>query len=311
MHQLNGLLLIDKPDGLTSHDVVARVRRILGLRAVGHAGTLDPIASGLLVLLLGEGTKISDYVLNGDKAYEVTVRLGVTTDTLDRAGKTLEEKPVSVTEDQVRDAVKKLTGVLQLQVPAHSAVKIDGKKLYEYARKDQEIELPIREMDFRTTNLSRIELPLVTVSMSCSKGSYVRAWASKLGEILGCGGHVQELRRTVSEPYRVEQAIGLEVLEELWKNSAARDGSILGPAWIPLKDTIPSFRTLRVDGREEVLMRNGQIANKLQTQLLSLVPVTGVAPGVKVISSDTDDMVALLVPEPGQFFRIKRVFHRV
>lgn len=311
MHPLNGLLLIDKPDGLTSHDVVSRVRRILGLRAVGHSGTLDPIATGLLVMLLGEATKISDYVLNGEKGYQVKIRLGISTDTLDRAGKVTEEKPINVTTEQVETAVRGLIGVLQLQIPAFSAAKVDGKKLYEYARKEQEIELPIREMDFRTLKLESVDLPYVTVSMTCSKGSFVRAWVSKLGEVLGCGAHVAELRRTISEPYRVETAISLEKLEEIWKAREARDGYLLGPAWIPLKDTIPTFRSLRIDGQDEVLMRNGQISHKIQARLLSFVPATGgVPPGVKVVSESSDDLVSLLIAEEGKFYRIRRVFNR-
>lgn len=307
---MNGLLLVDKPSGLTSHDVVARVRRILGLRAVGHAGTLDPAASGLLVLLLGEGTKISDYVLSGEKGYEVKVRLGRRTDTLDRDGTVIEENEVKANADEIRAAASKLRGVLSLPVPAHSAVKVHGKKLYEYARKDQKVEIPIREMDFRTVEVLDVAPPLVTIALQCSKGSYIRAWAEKLGQDLGCGGMVEELRRTISAPYAVEEAISLEKLEEIWKARDARDAGILGTAWVPLKDTLPAFRTLRVDGPDEALMTNGQISRNLQTKLLSFVTGGERPPGVKVISSATDDVVSLLWADEGQFYKIRRVFRR-
>lgn len=310
---LNGLLLVDKPSGLTSHDVVARVRRILGLRAIGHAGTLDPIASGLLVLLLGEGTKISDYVLEADKAYEVKVRLGLRTDTLDRAGQVLEDKPVTASTDEIRAAAEKLKGVLTLPVPAHSAVKVQGKKLYEYARKDQVVEIPMREMDFRTVEILEVAPPFVTISLTCSKGSYIRAWAERLGQDLGCGARVEELRRTASAPYSVAHAITLEKLEEIWKARESRDGTLLASAWVPLKDSLPGFETLRVDGQDETLMKNGQISKNVQARLLTLVgPGHATSlPGVKIISQETQDLVSILCADPGQFYKIRRVFHRV
>lgn len=311
MNTLNGLLLVDKPSGLTSHDVVARARRILGLRAIGHAGTLDPIASGLLVLLLGEGTKISDFVLGAEKGYEVKVRLGVRTDSFDRAGQILEEKPITSSDEDIRSAIERLKGVLALPVPAHSAVKIQGKKLYEYARRDQEVEVPMREMDFRSVEVLEIARPFVRVALHCSKGSYVRAWAEKLGQDLGCGAMVEELRRTHSEPYSVEGAITLEALEEIWKGRESRDGHLLGPAWIPLRDTLPGFRTLRIEGQDEVLMRNGQISRQMQGRLLAFVTAGQCPPGVKVISQETDDLISLLLAEGGQFYKIRRVFHRV
>lgn len=310
MNPLNGLLLVDKPTGCTSHDVVAKARRILGLRAIGHAGTLDPLASGLLVLLLGEGTKVSDYVLNGDKAYELTLRLGVRTDSFDMTGEVLEEKPVAVTLEQVRACVGRLSGTLELPVPVHSAVKVQGKKLYEYARKDQAVEVPVRQMEFKAPEVVAIDLPLVRVTMRCSKGTYVRAWAERLGRDLGCGAAVEALRRVFSEPYTVSDAITLEKLEETWRAREVRDGRLLGSAWVPLRDTLPGFRTLRVDGQEEVLMRNGQIAKNLQMRLLSFVSEGTQPPGIKVISQSSDDLLALLVAEGGQFYKIRRIFHR-
>ncbi len=316
MNQLNGLLLVDKASGCTSHDVVARVRRILGMRAVGHAGTLDPLASGLLVLLLGEGTKISDYVLNGDKGYQVTVRLGVRTDSFDRMGNVVETCSVLSSPEEIQAAVMALSGPLELAVPRHSAVKVDGRKLYEYARRDQEVEVPVRTMEFWDVKVVDICLPLVTVSMRCTKGSYIRAWVERLGHDLGCGAQVEELRRSYSAPYVVDQALTLEDLEEKWKNRETRTGSILGEAWVPLKDTLPDFQVLRIDGYDEVLMRNGQISKNLQAQLLGFIPTRGVGldgaghPGVKVVSRATDDLISVLASEPGQFYRIRRVFHR-
>jgi tRNA pseudouridine55 synthase len=131
VNPMNGLLLIDKPIGLTSHDVVGRARRILGHKGIGHAGTLDPLASGLLVLLVGEATKVSDYILNGDKSYELKARLGIATDSMDITGVVLAEKTVTSSVEQIRSAVSALSGKITMKVPVHSAVKVDGKKLYE------------------------------------------------------------------------------------------------------------------------------------------------------------------------------------
>ncbi len=311
MNFINGLLLVDKPKGCTSHDVVAKARRILGLRGIGHAGTLDPLASGLLVLLLGEGTKVSDFVLNGDKAYEVKVQLGVRTDTLDLDGTVLTQVPVTVTPEEVRAAAGRLSGALQLPVPLYSAVKIGGKKLYDYARQDQAIVAPLREMTFSNVQVLEVTGDFVRVAMSCTKGSFIRAWAAKLGDDLGCGGAVAELRRTRSEPFSVDHAISLEQIEELWKNRSARDAKIIGPAFVPLRDSLPTFRTIFIQGYDEVLLKNGQIPRTLQGQLLTFISPQGEAPHVKVISKTTEDLLSILTAEPGQFYKIRRSFQIV
>lgn len=312
MNPINGLLLIDKPTGLTSHDVVNQVRKILGIRGIGHAGTLDPMASGLLVLLIGEATKVSDYLLNGDKGYELTIRLGVKTDTMDMTGQILRESPVNVSEDRIREAVLSAQGRLKLEVPAHSAVKVGGRKLYELAhRGERPQELPVREMNFYDLEIRSIEGERVTLAMKCSKGSYVRAWADFVGEDLGCGAAVESLRRTYSEPYSVDQAIGLEELEKRWNEKTERHGRVIGPAWIPLKDALPHFRRIDVSGQDEHLLRNGQISGGLRALLLQGVRMGEALPPVRVISRETDDLLALLMPpQPGQFYKIKRVFHR-
>jgi tRNA pseudouridine55 synthase len=314
MNPVNGLLLIDKSLGMTSHDVVAKVRRILGIRSIGHAGTLDPNASGLLVLLIGEGTKVSDYLLTGDKGYEVVVRLGVRTDSMDITGQVLEEKPVSVSDAEIREAVTELQGNLNLEVPVHSAVKVDGKRLYQFAHKgERPDEVPVREMSFRDLEVieiarseGRVE---VRVQMTCSKGSFVRAWANELGLKLGCGGTVADLRRTLSEPFEVSQAIGLEELQAKWEARTERHGRVLGSAWVPLKDSLPRMARIDVEGQDEVLLRNGQISKNVRALLMMHVRVGEAPPPVRVVSRETDDMVAILMAEEGQFYKIRRVFH--
>lgn len=321
MNPMNGILLVDKPTGMTSHDVVYKTRRILGIRGIGHAGTLDPLASGLLILLIGEATKVSDYLLNGDKSYEVAVRLGVTTDSMDITGKVLNETPAAVVADvspeRIGSVVTDMSGTLRLEVPVHSAVKVDGKKLYEFAHKgERPPEVPERDMHFYGVQVLSIEAGLVCVRLSCAKGGFIRAWAGELGRRLGCGACVEELRRIKSAPFEVGQSIGIEQLEKSWNERDDRHGSVIGPAWIPLRDCLPHFRRLDVNGHDERLLKNGQISNAVRMRLLQFVqvgtggPVDFVPPPVRVIAGDTDDLLALLVAEPGEFYKIKRVFHR-
>jgi tRNA pseudouridine55 synthase len=317
MSPLDGLLLIDKQPGMTSHDVVARARRILGMRAVGHAGTLDPLASGLLILLIGEGTKVSDYILNGDKAYVVRAKLGLRTDSYDTDGKVLSEQKVDFSSEKskLEVAVKSLEGDLKLPVPIHSAVKVEGKKLYEHARAGEQIETPIREMGFYDLEILDSGPDWVDVKMLCSKGTFVRAWVNALGEKLGCGATVSSLRRIFSAPFKVEQAINLEELELRWNKreeelgTAERRGEFLSPAWVPLRESLPDFKLAWVEGQDERLLRNGQISKGLQAQLLRFVSVdTNETPGVRVLSRETQQMVAILLASPGEFYKIKRVF---
>ena len=311
MNPMNGLLLVDKPTGMTSHDVVHKVRRILGIRSIGHAGTLDPMASGLLILLVGEGTKVSDYLLNGDKGYEITVRLGVKTDSMDMTGTVLLERPVNVTPEKIRQAALDLQGALTLEVPVHSAVKVDGKKLYEFAHKGERPEaVPMRTMEFFDLEVLDITGDRVSIRMRCSKGSFVRAWADALGEKLGCGGAVEVLRRVDSDPFKVSAAISLEDLEARWEGKAERHGRVIGDSWIPLKDALPHFRRIDVSGQDETLMRNGQLSKNVQAQLLQMVHMGQAMPPVRVITRETDDLLALLLAEQGQFYKIRRVFHR-
>lgn len=316
MNPMNGLLLIDKPSGLTSHDVVHKVRRVLGIRGIGHAGTLDPLASGLLVLLIGEATKVSDYLLNGDKTYEVTVRFGVRTDSMDITGQVLEERAVNLDESAVRSAVAGMSGALTLEVPVHSAVKVDGRKLYEFAHRGERPEsVPERVMQFFDVEVLALESSRVTVRLSCTKGSFIRAWANELGRRLGCGGCVERLKRLRSQPFELGTAIGLEEVEAKWEARKERHGSEIGPAWIPLKESLPHFKEVHVEGACERLLKNGQISGRVRADLLRFVNAVPSSPDeslppVRVISRETDDLLALLLAEPGQFYKIKRVFHR-
>lgn len=298
----SGLLLVDKPAGMTSHDLVSKVRKIVGQKQVGHAGTLDPAATGLLVMLLGEATKLSNYILNGDKAYEVVVHLGMTTDSGDKDGAILEEKPFTATAEEITTAVNALKGEFHWPIPMYSAKKQNGKKLYELARQNIEMEAPKKKMIFSQVKLSDIDGSLVRVYLKCSKGSFVRTWAEQLGEALGCGGTVHTLRRVESVPYSVEKAIGLESLIDA-------QVALGGEHWISMDQTLPDWISLKVDGGEEKLISNGQIPHKL-ARFLEVEYLSRGHESVKVLSKRNHRLLALL-QHGSKGFKIQRVFNNL
>ncbi len=308
---MHGVLLVDKQPGCTSHDVVAQVRKILNTKSVGHAGTLDPNASGLMVVLVGEATKLSDYLLTGDKGYVVNVKLGVETDTDDLDGNILKENPVNVTETDVMSAVFEMTGDLELAPPLFSAIKVNGKKMYEEGRKQRAegeydlSKLEPRLMSFYNLKLENVDLQTheVTVSMDCSKGSYIRAWARELGKKLGCGAAVKDLRRTWSEPFKIDDAVTIEELKTTQGVSAHK-------SFIELSEVLNHWEPVSVLDQDEKSIRNGQISKYTFSDLLRKFPVYEDAPqGIRVISQTTGKLVSVLTKEPGQGFRIKRVFN--
>ena len=211
----DGVLLVDKAAGMTSHDVVAIVRRRLQMKKVGHCGTLDPIATGLLLLTLGRGTKIQDLLMSEDKEYAGTMILGVTTDTQDRAGVTLEERPVPpLDEATVRAAFEKYSGDFYQMPPMVSAIKQGGVPLYKLARQGKTVEREPRLVHVYRYSIERIASPEIDFSVVCSKGFYVRTYAHDIGETLGYGAHLKDLRRTKSGRFTVEGAITVDELQK-------------------------------------------------------------------------------------------------
>src|SRR5215211_3900579 len=210
----DGVLLVDKAAGMTSHDVVALVRRRLQIKKVGHCGTLDPIATGLLLLTLGRGTKIQDLLMSEDKEYAGTLTLGLTTDTQDRAGQVIEERPVPVlTEENVRAAFEKFRGDFYQMPPMVSAIKQGGVPLYKLARQGKTVEREPRLVHVYSYKIERTEPPEIDFRVNCSKGFYVRTYAHDIGEELGCGAHLKNLRRTRSGRFAVDGAITVRELE--------------------------------------------------------------------------------------------------
>ena len=207
----DGVLLVDKAEGMTSHDVVAIVRRKLEIKKIGHCGTLDPLATGLLLLTIGRGTKIQDLLMSEDKSYSGTLTLGTSTSTQDRQGTVVETRPVPpLGENQIRAAFEKFRGDFYQMPPMVSAKKQGGVPLYKLARQGKVVEREPRLVHVYHYSIDGIALPDIDFSVVCSKGFYVRTYAHDIGELLGCGAHLKSLRRTRSGRFDVDLAIGIE-----------------------------------------------------------------------------------------------------
>lgn len=211
----NGIVIIDKPQGWTSMDVCAKLRGILHEKRVGHTGTLDPMATGVLPVFVGQATKAVSFAEGGQKVYEAVLQLGLVTDTQDTTGETLEERAVTVTEDEVRAALPRFLGEIEQIPPMYSAIKVNGQKLYDLARQGREVARKPRKITIfdlaLTQNLGNGQYALRVV---CSKGTYIRTLCHDLGQVLGCGGCMAALRRTMAAGFRIEEAVTLERAQE-------------------------------------------------------------------------------------------------
>jgi len=210
---MNGVLVVDKPAGCTSHDVVQRVRQVLRTRAVGHAGTLDPLATGVLIVAIGEATKLVAHLQSADKRYDVSIRLGVETDSLDVQGEVVRTCTVpELSEEQVLQALQPFIGLHPQQVPALSAVKVGGQPLHRRVRRGEQVEPPTREVQLFDARLIELGPDRLVLSLHCGKGYFVRSFARDLTAALGTCGHVIELRRTASGAFDQSQSVDLEAL---------------------------------------------------------------------------------------------------
>ncbi|HEX8986748.1 MAG TPA: tRNA pseudouridine(55) synthase TruB [Rhodocyclaceae bacterium] len=218
---VNGVLLLDKPQGLSSNDALQKARRLFNAAKAGHTGTLDPMATGLLPLCFGEATKFAGELLDADKAYAATVRLGITTDTADAEGQVLETRPVTATEGEVLAVLERFRGEIEQVPPMHSALKRDGKPLYEYARAGIEVERAARRVTIHALELSNWQGDRFDLDVSCSKGTYIRTLAADIGAALGCGAHLTALRRTRIGGLELAGAVTLAALEDM--DMPARD----------------------------------------------------------------------------------------
>lgn len=223
--QINGVLLLDKPAGLTSNAALQKVKSFFQSAKGGHTGTLDPLATGLLPVCLGEATKFSQSLLDSGKRYEAVVRLGETTSTGDAEGEILQQRPVDVSAARVEAALNSLVGNLSQIPPMYSALKHRGKPLYAYAREGKLVERAPRTVRIETLRLDRMMGQDIMVTIHCSKGTYIRVLAEDLGQIIGCGAHLKMLRRTRVGPFRLDEAYTLQRLEAM--NLEQRDASLL------------------------------------------------------------------------------------
>lgn len=219
---INGFIIIDKPPGITSHDVVSRVRRIIGTRRVGHTGTLDPFATGVLPVAVNDGTKAIPFLDEGVKCYEALMQLGTATDTLDITGQVLSERDCTfVSREMLLDVFAQFTGTISQIPPMFSAIKQNGQPLYKLARQGQQVERAARQVEIHSLELLSFESPLVSFRVTCSRGSYIRTLADDIGASLGCGACLKELRRTASGPFLMQNAVTLDQLE-----NASREGNL-------------------------------------------------------------------------------------
>ncbi len=248
---IDAALLLDKPVGITSNRALQQAKRLCGAKKAGHAGTLDPLASGLLVILFGEATKFAGPLLEDDKAYRATLKLGERTDTGDAEGRVLEARPVNIGEEEVRAVLPRFRGAIEQVPPMYSALKNAGRPLYELARRGETVERPPRPVRISHLEIVRCELPHVEIDVRCSKGTYVRTLAEDIGEALGTGAHLSALRRTASGRLRIEDACTLAALEALAPSERAQ-------RLVPLAALLGELPRAELGPEEEARFRNGQ-----------------------------------------------------
>ncbi|MDB5799089.1 MAG: tRNA pseudouridine synthase [Rhodocyclales bacterium] len=224
---IDGVLILDKPSGMTSNAALQAARRLHSAAKAGHTGTLDPMATGLLPVLFGEATKFSHMLLDADKTYRARLRLGINTSTADAEGEIVRERAVTSSEAEVLAACAQFLGEIEQVPPMYSALKHQGRALYDYARQGIEIAREARKVTIYELEVERIELPMVELCVRCSKGTYIRTLAEDIGEVLGCGAHLTALRRLATGPLSLESAVTLESLAEL--EEAARVARLLPP----------------------------------------------------------------------------------
>jgi tRNA pseudouridine55 synthase len=214
--ELNGVIIVDKPAGISSAKVVARVKKLLKARKAGHTGTLDPFATGVLVCCINRATKLSSFFLHGEKKYEAILRLGIETDTQDLTGKVTRNcKNIAFSEKTIKSVFKRFEGTITQLPPVYSALKHKGIPLYKLARNNKPVQKPARRVSIISLEILEINLPIIRFEVSCSAGTYIRSLCADIGASLGCGGHLKELRRIESSGFTIAEAVTLEELEKL------------------------------------------------------------------------------------------------
>ena len=257
---VNGVLLLDKPHGLSSNHALQTVKRIYFAQKAGHTGALDPLATGMLPICLGEGTKFSQYLLDTDKTYQVVAKLGVRTTTSDAGGEIVSDKPVNVSREQLEQALDYFRGTTE-QVPSmYSALKYQGQPLYKYAREGVEVPREARNITVFSLELLHFECDEVALKIHVSKGTYIRTIVDDLGEMLGCGAHVAELRRLAVGSYPVNKMITLPELEAILAQAQADEitpSDLLDPLLLPMQSAVEGMPCVYVDDMSANFLRHG------------------------------------------------------
>ena len=249
---LDGVIIIDKPAGKTSHDVVREVKKILGVKKAGHTGTLDPMATGVLPVCLNEATKLTGFLIDENKEYLATMLLGVKTDTLDIEGKIIDQSDnIAVTDDKIRKVMMQMVGTIEQIPPAYSAVKYYGKPLYKWTRKGISIKVEPREVTIHSIVIEDISLPCVTFRVVCSKGTYIRTLCSDIGDLLGCGACLYNLRRLRSGVFTEGMAVSLNNHEGDDKKNE------LSNRILPMAELLPLLTTIELEDHSAEKLRNG------------------------------------------------------
>jgi tRNA pseudouridine55 synthase len=289
---MNGVIVIDKPGGMTSHDVVNRVRRILHEKSVGHLGTLDPMATGVLPLVVGNMTRLAQFYTTSNKSYEGEIRFGISTDTYDADGDPIRESPANdLTLENIREAALAFTGTLQQTPPPFSAKKVAGVPAYKLARKNKEVELKPVEVRVERFEIHAFAAERARFSCDVSSGTYVRSIAHEFGEKLGCGAHLSSLRRSVSGEFRIEDAVTLEALDEAMQNETASQ------VFVHPRKLLPEFPCVTADEENVMKIRHGRAVN---------LPELSRARQVKVFRGQSE-LVAIATRVAGTLFQPKVV----
>lgn len=287
---MNGILIVDKPEGITSLDVARELKRRFGVKKAGHIGTLDPFATGVLPIVINEGTKLVPFLGEGPKEYEATLKLGEETTTDDWTGKVVMSRSwEGVQPEQIEASFQAFLGKIHQTPPMFSAVKIDGKPLYRLARKGIEVERKEREVEIYGVQMEGIDLPLVRFKVSCSKGTYIRALGRDIGRKIGCGAHLLRLRRSRSGPFTLGEAISWERIKEF------SNPDLLSPWLISLKAALPGLPEVVGD---EHLVRKVRLGRKMMVQDLPLQSLPAFEKGewLKICSLE-EELVAVLKSE--------------
>lgn len=293
--EIDAVLILDKPAGITSNQALQKVKRMLRARKAGHCGSLDPMATGVLPICLGQATKFAGYLLGADKTYRASCRLGQTTTTADAEGELLDEREIDATRAQIEAVLNRFRGDIEQVPPMYSALKQQGRRLYELARAGEQVERPPRPVTIYRLDLLGYEAPIVDFEVACSKGTYVRSLAQDIGEALGCGAHLTVLRRTEARPFTLADAITLDAL-----NDAIELGRLeahLRPVWSALEQ----FAQLELDRIDGERIRQGKV----------LSPAAPPAAGLYRLMAENGEFIGLGEVDQEGRIKAKRLMNTV